>query len=105
MVDLLQASGTDLTDLRRRLRPPRRVTRLQAEIWRLRRQEDEAVRAGEEERARRLLAGEAGLRDQLAAALDAGTTVGRSLGPTLELDQDGAVPRGGYGDVVGHEDH
>ncbi len=71
LADLLRASGTDLDELRRRLRPPRRVTRLETEIWRLRREEDEAVRAGEEEKAKGLLADEARLSDQLAAALDA----------------------------------
>ncbi len=71
LADLLRASGTDLDELRRRLRPPRRVKLLEAEIWRLRQEEDAAVRAGEEERAKGLLADEARLRDQLAAALDA----------------------------------
>jgi len=71
LVDLLRASGTDLEELRRRLKPPRRVTRLQAEIWRLRREEDAAVRAGDDGQAKALLADEARLRDQLAAALDA----------------------------------
>jgi len=67
LVDLLRAAGTDLHELRRRLRPPRRVTRLEAEIWRLCREQDAAVRAGEEERAK----GEARLRGQLAATLAA----------------------------------
>ncbi len=68
---LLEAVGADLTELRRRLKPPRRVTRLEAEVWKLRRQEDDAIRDGDEDRARRLMAEEAGLRDHLASALDA----------------------------------
>jgi hypothetical protein len=71
LVGLLGAIGADLGQLRRRLRPPRRVTRLEAEIWRLRQQEDDAVRGGDEERARTLLDEEARLRVRLAAALDA----------------------------------
>jgi ATP-dependent Clp protease ATP-binding subunit ClpA len=71
LLGLLQGVGADLDELRRRLRPPRRVMRLEAEIWRLRGQEDAAVEGGDEERARKLLDEEAKLRDQLATALDA----------------------------------
>jgi ATP-dependent Clp protease ATP-binding subunit ClpA len=71
LLDLLRAVGTDLEELRRRLRPPRRVTRLEAEIWRRRRAEDEAIRQGNGELARKLLVEEKGLRDRLAPALDA----------------------------------
>jgi hypothetical protein len=71
LLDLLRAVGTDLEELRRRLRPPRRVTRLEAEIWRLRRAEDEAIRQGHDELARKLLVEEKGLRDRLARGLDA----------------------------------
>ena len=70
LLGLLEAVGADLGELRRRLRPPRRVTRLEAEIWRLRHEEDAAVEGGDDERARSLLNDEAKLRDQLAAALD-----------------------------------
>jgi ClpA/ClpB-like protein len=70
LVDLLRACGADLDELRRRLRPPRQVTRLEGQIWRLRHEEDSAVRRSEEERARELLAEEARLRERLAAALD-----------------------------------
>jgi len=71
LLDLLRAVGTDLEELRRRLRPPRRVTRLEAEIWRLRRAEDEAIRPEDGELAQKLLVEEKGLRDRLAPALDA----------------------------------
>ncbi len=71
LVALLQAVGADVDQLRRRLRPPRRVTRLEAEIWRLRHRQDSAVRDGDDDLARRLLDTERGLRDQLAVALDA----------------------------------
>lgn len=71
LIALLQAVGADVDQLRRRLRPPRRVTRLESEIWRLRLQQDSAVRDGDDDLARRLLDTERGLRDQLAAALDA----------------------------------
>jgi hypothetical protein len=71
LVDLLRAVGADVQELRRRLRPPRRVTRLESEIWRLRLEQDQAVLDGDDERARKLLEEEKGLRDQLAAALDA----------------------------------
>jgi phage shock protein A len=47
------------------------VTRLEDEIWRLRHEEDAAVRRGDETLARRLLHEEKGLRDRLARALDA----------------------------------
>ena len=71
LAHLLVAVGVDLDHLRRRLRPPRRVVRLEAEIWKLRHQEDDAIRDGDEGRARRLLEAEAKLRNQLEAALDA----------------------------------
>lgn len=71
LLGLLEAVGADLGELRRRLRPPRRVTRLEAEIWRLRREEDAAVEGGHDERARTLLGEEAKVRDRLAGALDA----------------------------------
>ena len=71
LVDLLRAVGADVEELCRRLKAPRRVTRLESEIWRLRLEEDAAIQEGDDERARRLLEEERGLRDQLAAALDA----------------------------------
>lgn len=68
---LLVAVGADLAQLRQRLRPPRRVLQLEAQIWKLRQQEDDAIRNGDENRARQLLEAETKLRDQLAVALDA----------------------------------
>jgi ATP-dependent Clp protease ATP-binding subunit ClpA len=74
LLGLLEAVGADLGELRRRLRPPARVTRLEAEIRKLQRHEDDAVGSGDEASAQRLLDAERKLRHQLEVELDAWNT-------------------------------
>jgi hypothetical protein len=69
--ELLRTVGADLDELRRRLRPPRQVTELEEQIWRLRHAEDQAINRDDEELARRLLDQEREVRDKLARAMDA----------------------------------
>ena len=71
LLTLLAATGTNLLALRRRLKPPRKITQLEAEIWRLRLQKEEAIAAGDKQASAGLRQRERELREQLAAALDA----------------------------------
>lgn len=71
LLTLLAEMGTNLEALRRRLTPPRKITQLQAEIWRLREQKEEAVAAGDDQASARLRQRESELRAQLASSLDA----------------------------------
>lgn len=71
LLTLLAAMGTNLEALRRRLKPPRKITQLEAEIWRLREQKEEAIAAGDEHASAGLRQRERELREQLAASLDA----------------------------------
>lgn len=71
LLALLAAVGANLDALRQRLKPPRKITRLEAEIWRLRQQKEEATAAGDERDLAGLRQREGELRDQLAKALDA----------------------------------
>jgi len=71
LLALLAAVGADLDALRRRLKPPRRITQLEGEIWRLRQQKEEAAAAGDEGALAGLRQREGVLRDQLARSLDA----------------------------------
>src|SRR5262249_54431706 len=54
LLTLLAAMGTNLEALRRRLKPPRKITQLEAEIWRLRQQKEEATAAGDDQASARL---------------------------------------------------
>jgi len=71
LLTLLAAVGADLDTLRQRLKPPSKITRLQAEIWRLRQQKEEATAAADERALAGLRQREGELRDQLARSLDA----------------------------------
>src|SRR5262249_17413991 len=71
LLTLLAAMGTNLEALRRRLKPPRKITQLEAEIWRLREQKEEATAAGDEQASALLRQRESELRGQLAKSLDA----------------------------------
>ena len=68
---LARAVGADLDDLRRKLKPPRKITQLEAEIWRLRQQKEEATAAGDERTLAGLRQRESELRGALARSLDA----------------------------------
>ena len=71
LLTLLAAMGTNLEALRQRLKPPRKITQLEAEIWRLRQQKEEAIAAGDDQASARLRQRESDLRGQLASSLDA----------------------------------
>ncbi len=57
LVALLGAVGADLDALRRKLKPPRKITQLEAEIWQRRQQKEEATAAGDERTLARLSSG------------------------------------------------
>jgi ATP-dependent Clp protease ATP-binding subunit ClpA len=69
LVALLATVGTDLTALRRKLRPPRQVTRLERAISDVVSQQADAVSRADFEEDARLRKRERELRDQLAKAL------------------------------------
>jgi len=71
LVALLGAVGADLDALRRKLKPPRKVMQLEAEIWRLRQQKEEATAASDERTLAGLRQREDELRAELTRSLDA----------------------------------
>ena len=67
---LLVGAGTDLAAVRRRLRPPRAVTRMEARIQDATRQKVEALARRDYELAARLRSDEKGMQHELTKALD-----------------------------------
>ena len=86
LVVLLGAVGADLDALRRKLKPPRKITQLEAEIWQLRQQKEEATAAGDARTLARLRQREDELRRELARSLDAWQApLGEEDGEWLEV--------------------
>lgn len=67
---LLRAAGANPNALRRKLKPPRRVTRLEATLSEVRQQAEQAAAAGNHDQAAQLRAREDILRDQIQQALE-----------------------------------
>ena len=70
VIGLLRAAGVNPEVLRRKLKPPRRVIRLEATLSEVRQQAEQAAAAGNHEQAAELRAREDILRDQLQKALE-----------------------------------